>query len=492
MNALVWLKRDLRFQDNAAIKAALATGSPVLLLYCFEPELLSDPHYDERHWRFVWQSLLDMHRALAPQTKSLQVCCGDPREVFRALITNGQIQSVHSYEETGLEKTFSRDRDVGRILKEQVIPWDEFPTNGVQRGRRNRRGWNRNWTQHMSAPCHVIDPELIRGKLSNENCLADFHLRGSPGSWRSSQSEFQTGGESAARQTLKDFLLRRSSGYARNISKPLASRDSCSRLSPYLAWGNLSIRQVYQALKRAQAKQGPSRALQAFESRLHWHCHFIQKFEMECRMEHEDINRGYLQYPRLHDEELVKAWAEGKTGYPLIDASMRCLRATGYINFRSRAMLVSFLTHHLWQDWREGAAHLASQFLDFEPGIHFAQMQMQAGVTGINTIRIYNPIKQSEEHDPEGTFIRQWVPELAEVPAPMIHRPWDLSAMERMIYGLNDEPYCPPIVDVRETHRSARDRLWALKDDPLVKQERERILSRHIEKRYSRPAKRTT
>ncbi|MFK8040878.1 FAD-binding domain-containing protein, partial [Congregibacter sp.] len=297
---------------------------------------------------------------------------------------------------------------------------------------------------------------------------------------------FQTGGESAARQTLNDFLLRRSSGYARNISKPLASRESCSRLSPYLAWGNLSIRQVYQALTRAQAKRGPSRALQAFESRLHWHCHFIQKFEMECRMEHEDINRGYLQYPRSRDSELVKAWAEGKTGYPLIDASMRCLAATGYINFRSRAMLVSFLTHHLWQDWRAGAAHLASLFLDFEPGIHFAQLQMQAGVTGINTIRIYNPIKQSEEHDPEGTFIRQWVPELAEVPAPMIHRPWDLSAMEQMIYGLNDEPYCPPIVDVGETYRSARDRLWALKDDPLVRQERERILARHIEKRYSR------
>ncbi|MFK8041924.1 deoxyribodipyrimidine photo-lyase, partial [Congregibacter sp.] len=235
MNALVWLKRDLRLQDNAAIEAALATGSPVLLLYCFEPELLSDPHYDERHWRFVWQSLLDMHRALAPESKSLQVCCGDPREVFQALATNGQIQSVHSYEETGLEKTFARDRDVGKILKEHAIPWGEFPTNGVQRGRRNRRGWNRNWMQHMSAPCHVIDPELIRGKLSNESCLASFHLRDLPSSWRSAQSNFQTGGESAARQTLNDFLLRRSSGYARNISKPLASRESCSRLSPYLA-----------------------------------------------------------------------------------------------------------------------------------------------------------------------------------------------------------------------------------------------------------------
>ena len=495
---IVWLKRDLRLSDHQPLTHSIESGL-TLLYYVFEPMLIEDPHYDERHWRFVWQSIQDLNIQLEPFNTKVYVYFGNAIDGLDEINNTFKIARLFSHQEVGLDCSFSRDKLVKTWCKAQDISWYETPYGGVIRGKKNRNAWDKNWHSVMRGP--LSEPALSYSAfVSTEpiDKLTQFTL---PESWSRPNDFMLKGGELWAERTLQSFLNGRGKHYHFNISKPLESRKSCSRLSPYLAWGNISLRQLYQKILMKRSQAGWQKPLDGLASRLHWHCHFIQKFESEHQMQFRPVNKAYsgFTYPDIHCgltvEERLKRWEMGLTGYPLVDACMRCLLKTGYVNFRMRAMLVSFLCHHLMVDWRLGVAYLGKLFLDFEPGIHYPQFQMQSGVTGTNIIRVYNPVKQSVEKDKEGSFIRKWLPQLSELPKEIIHTPWELSPMEQQLYQCRlGETYPLPMIDINETGKIARDILWGFRQRFDTKKEGQRIISKHVRtsKRVKKVKKTTT
>ena len=484
---VVWFKRDLRVHDHAALDSAIRQG-PILALYCWEPAIWQEMDASLAQQSFVGESLRSLRAALKQMNIPLHISATGIIETLNFLYKNQLVSELHSHEETGNLASYSIDRAVSDWCKAHRIIWHQYSQNGVVRRLENRDDWHMMWEERMQAPLVTLKKSDAQHPMIELPKHPVTRARGED------KPKRQLGGRESGLATLNSFLSQRAIDYRGGISSPIKAEEASSRISPYLAWGCLSMREVIQASRLAIAKnksEGLSpqhpliRGLQSFESRLHWHCHFMQKLESEPTLEIHHMHNAHIN---MRDEALndsvsrirLEAWCQGQTGWPLVDACLAMLSKQGWINFRMRAMLISTASYLLWLHWRETGLHLAREFVDYEPGIHWPQVQMQSGSTGINALRIYNPIKQAKDQDPRAQFVRKWIPALRRVPDIWIFEPHLMPCSLQVQYGcVLEKDYPLPMVDIQQAIRHAKLQIAMVRKQHSDKSETNHILHKH-------------
>ena len=473
MTSFLWFKRDLRIHDHPALSAALATGDPVLPVYIVEPAYWALPDTSERQWEFTKEAVLELREQFRARQSDLLIRTGEVVEELAKLAREARVTRIFSHEEIGNAWTYARDLRVKAWAASAGIDWVELPQTGVFRCQKTRARWASRRDAFMAEPV-LAAPSALPPVAIDPGALPDLDLVPDPCPDR------QTGGRGAAEELLQSFLNTRGKSYRRAMSTPLEGEHACSRLSPYLALGVISGREVEHATKTRRdearrARDGWTPSLKSFSSRLAWRDHFAQKLEDEPDLEIRALHSAYDDLrPAEANTDLLAAWQMGETGVPFVDACMRYLAHSGWLNFRMRAMVMSFASYHLWLDWRASGAVLARRFTDYDPGIHWPQTQMQSGTTGINTVRIYNPVKQGHDQDPKGIFTRRWVPELAQVPDEFLQEPWRWDGPRE---------YPEPVVDLKSAAKAAREKVWAVRKGDAFWREAETVVEKHASRK---------
>lgn len=461
MNVLVWFKRDLRATDHPALARAAQLGR-VLPVHVVEPEFWAQPDASARQWAFTAECLTALREDLASLGAPLVVRAGDAVAVLERLVRSHGITHILSHADAGTPWSRARDRRVAAWARASGIRWEELPQNGlpdlVAEGADPAAIRDALVAQPLAeVPALTPVPGVEPGAIPSARAL---RLADDPCAHR------QAGGRGQGLATLDSFLNIRGASCHRAMTTPATAERASSRLSPFLTAGALSLREVAQAAAARQAERPGgswSGSLRGFQLRLATRGALVPL--PETAAEAEGRARPGPPDP-LHDSDAARlaAWAAGETGLPFVDASLRYLRATGWLPCRARALVMAVAAQHLGLDWHAAGLILARRFTDYDPGIHWLQVRQLAGLDGTRTPRIVNPVKQGLTHDPTGAFTRRWLPELAPVPDAFLHAPWRWHGA----VGLLGRRYPEPVVDPAAA-RAPRDTLRRAPETPVAR-----------------------
>lgn len=437
---LVWHRNDLRVTDNKAVSEAGADFNPV---YIFDDRVWNSDKFCDARKEFVLQSLESLDRQYRHLGSSLSLKKGNPLQVL-----------------DNLDKTnIYFNKDANHFLqKEEKAYRKRFngcSNSAVNHGEGYSRGnWQERTEKWFKNTLLKAPRDLTENNLESELTLEDAR---EVYSINPDKKQLWEGGVEAAEKKLGNFL-KNIDNYSGCISPPAQAEKHTSHLSPHIRYGTLSVRKAYQRAEKLK-DSADGRSIKMFQDRLVWQQHFNQKLEDNPDLFREAINPVYRDLHReKENEKRFEAWKNGLTGYPLVDASMRALKKTGWLNFRMRAMSASFHSYILKIWWKKGADHFYRHLMDADVAINYYQWQMQSGLLGVHANRIYNPIKQVEDNDPDGEFIRKYVPELENIPVKYLSKPWEMPENIQGETGIMiGKDYPEPIVNYEREAKKARE-----------------------------------